>query len=82
MKNKSEYPFLGASVRCYVDGRAHLNVKQNVDPDELTYQKSLLKKKRQKLSNQYFFDVGIQHSSFECRISSILNNEYITQSKI
>ena len=34
----------GVSVRCYVNWRAHLNVKQNVDPDELTYQKSLFKK--------------------------------------
>ena len=42
--NQSTSP--GVSVRCYVDWRAHLNVKQNVDPDELTYQKSLFKKKK------------------------------------
>ena len=71
----------GASVWCYVDWRDHLNVKQHVDPDELTYQKSLFKKKKKKKKKNdrnwvtnTFWMFGMQISSFECKISNLIQS--------
>ena len=54
-------PLPRMSVRCYVDWRAHLNVKQNVDPDELTYQKSLFKKSGKNWVTNTFQGLNVEY---------------------